>query len=311
MTCLVASSVVRGSHQGESHGGVFLIDLVNQRVEQKLDWNTVSIDWQGRGADRGLRGIALYREMVFIAASDELFAYTPDFKLLGSWKNQYLKHCHEIVVYEDQVFLASTGFDSILAFDIKKEKFHWALYVETEGFRFTGKIYDPCGNDGPLMLNKLHINSIIANDDGLFMAGLKSGGLLHFNGEKVNMSATLPAGTHNAQPYQDGVIFNDTRADLVRFVSRDNDSDRAFKVPSVAEELITGKHLDDSRIARASFGRGLCVIKKGLIAAGSSPSTIALHDFGTMKTVLQVTLSTDIRNAIHGLEVWPFGFSGR
>ena len=125
------------------------------------------------------------------------------------------------------------------------------------------------------------------------------------------MSATLPAWTHNAQPYQDGVIFNDTRADLVRFVSRDNDSDRAFKVPSVAEELITGKHLDDSRIARASFGRGLCVIKKGLIAAGSSPSTIALHDFGTMKTVLQVTISTDIRNAIHGLEVWPFGFSGR
>ena len=59
MTCLVASSVVRGSHQGESHGGVFLVDLVNQRVEQKLDWNTVSIDWQGRGADRGLRGIAL------------------------------------------------------------------------------------------------------------------------------------------------------------------------------------------------------------------------------------------------------------
>ena len=113
------------------------------------------------------------------------------------------------------------------------------------------------------------------------------------------------------RPYQDGVIFNDTRADLVRFVSRDNDSDRAFKVPSVAEELISGKHLDDSRIARASFGRGLCVIKKGLIAAGSSPSTIALHDFGTMKTVLQVTLSTDIRNAIHGLEVWPFGFSGR
>ncbi len=306
MTSLIASSVVRGSHQGESHGGVFLIDLNNQEVQQKLDWNTIAIDWHGRGADRGLRGIAFHNEMVFIAGSDELFAYTPEFKLLGSWKNPHLKHCHEIVVYEDQVFLTSTGFDSILAFDIKKKKFHWALYLETEGFKFAGNIYDPCGDDGPLMLNKLHINSITANNDGLFLGGLKTGGLLHFNGEKINMSATLPAGTHNAQPYQNGVIFNDTRSDLVRFVSRDPDSDRVFKVPSFPEHLITGVELDDSRIARASFGRGLCVIKDGLIAAGSSPSTIALHDFSTMKTVMQVSLSTDIRNAIHGLEVWPF-----
>jgi hypothetical protein len=42
------------------------------------------------------------------------------------------------------------------------------------------------------------------------------------------------------------------------------------------------------------------------IAAGSSPSTIAIHDFDRRKTVQTVTLTYDIRNAIHGLEVWPF-----
>jgi hypothetical protein len=48
------------------------------------------------------------------------------------------------------------------------------------------------------------------------------------------------------------------------------------------------------------------VVKDGLIAAGSSPSTIALHDFDSGETALSVSLSTDVRNAIHGLEVWPY-----
>jgi len=306
MTTLIATSVVRGSQQGESHGGVYLIDLAEQAVKQMLDWNTINIDWAGRGADRGLRGIAFYKEIIFIAASDELFAFNPDFSMRGSWKNTYLKHCHEISVHDGKVFLSSTGYDTILAFDIEKEQFHWALYVEIEGFRFKANRFDPNGDEGPLMLNKMHINSVTANDDGLYLSGLNSGGMLHFNGKRVNMSATLPVGTHNAQPYRDGVLFNDTKANAVRFSSREQDLDRAFKVPKLAKEQLTGTQLDDSKVARPLFGRGLCVIKEGLIAAGSSPSTVALHDLESGETALTVTLSTDVRNAIHGLEVWPF-----
>ena len=54
---LVATSVVRGSQKGQSHGGVYLIDFENQRVDQRIDWNTGDIDFTGRGWDRGLRGI--------------------------------------------------------------------------------------------------------------------------------------------------------------------------------------------------------------------------------------------------------------
>ena len=102
---LVTTSVVRGSHQGESHGGVYAIDLERRNVRQVIDWNTTAIDWQGRGWDRGLRGIAFDGETVYIAASDELFAYTPDFKARGSWRNPYLRHCHEIAVYERRLYL--------------------------------------------------------------------------------------------------------------------------------------------------------------------------------------------------------------
>ncbi len=285
---------------------MFLIDLADQRVDQALDWNTMEIDWQGRGADRGLRGIAFYRNTIFIAASDELIAFDTQFRQTASWRNPYLKHCHEITVHQGQVFLTSTGYDSILAFDIVKQRFHWALHIETDGYRFQGKQYDPNGDEGPLQLNKLHINSVSTNDDGMYIAGLRTDGMLHFNGKQVHMSATLPTGTHNAQPFEDGVIFNDTEANTVRFASREYTKDKAFAVPDFPQDQLTGTDFDDSRLARASFGRGLCVVKDRLIAAGSSPSTIALHDLDSGETALNVTLSTDVRNAIHGLEVWPF-----
>jgi hypothetical protein len=44
-----------------------------------------------------------------------------------------------------------------------------------------------------------------------------------------------------------------------------------------------------------------------MIAVGSSPSTITLYDVETSRRLTAVNLTMDIRNAIHGLEVWPFG----
>ena len=60
-----------------------------------------------------------------------------------------------------------------------------------------------------------------------------------------------------------------------------------------------------SKVARQGFGRGLCVVSERLVAGGSSPSTISLYDLHTGETVASVNLTMDIRNAIHGLEVWP------
>ncbi len=57
---VIATSVVRSAHQGESHGGVYLIDLNSGQYDQVIDWNDESINWEGRGGDRGLRGIAFH-----------------------------------------------------------------------------------------------------------------------------------------------------------------------------------------------------------------------------------------------------------
>jgi hypothetical protein len=302
---LVTTSVVRGSHQGESHGGVYLVDLDRQEIRQVLDWNTANIDWQGRGWDRGLRGIAFDGDVVYIAASDELFAYTRDFRPLGSWRNTYLKHCHELSIWERTLFLASTGFDTVLGFDLDKKEFNWALHVETNQFRFRGRVYDPRTDDGPLMLNKLHLNNVFCTRGGMYVTGLKTGGMLIYNGKEVRMAAELPPGTHNARPFRDGVLFNDTEAGLLRYSGREGTEDRALKVPHYSEDQLQHRELE-SQIARQGFARGLAVLSGSVVAAGSSPSTISIYDLAKNERVLSVNLTMDVRNAIHGLEVWPF-----
>ena len=305
MTILVATSVVRGSRQGESHGGVYLVDFDGERAVQVLDWNTMNIDWQGRGWDRGLRGIAFDGDTVFVAASDEIFAYTPDFELIGSWRNPYLKHCHEICRHERMLFVTSTGFNSILGFDLDQRRFSWGLQVVVHGDGFAGQPFDPGAASGPLPGNSLHLNMVRCTAGGMHISGLRTGGILIFTGRGLVRWVSLPEGVHNAQPFREGVVFNDTEASVVRYASRD--AEKVFPVPRYSEERLTHTDLDDSRIARQAFGRGLCIISDEFIAAGSSPSTIALHDLGRGVTSKVVTLSYDVRNAIHGLEVWPYG----
>lgn len=304
---LLTTSVVRGSQQGQSHGGVYLIDLEAQTVLQTLDWNRSDIDWQGRGWDRGLRGIAFDRERIYIAASDELFAFSPDFRHKTSWRNRYLRHCHEMCVYERTLFVASTGFDSILGFDLDKQEFTWALQVQEKDFRFSGRVYHPQEDGGPLMLNKLHINNVWCDPNGMYISGLRTGGMLHFNGTEIAMSAELPAGTHNARPFREGVLFNDSAANALRYSGRHTDTeDRAIPVPEYPVSELQHADLDQSGVARPSFARGLCTLSGSLVAGGSSPSTVSVYDLAANERLVSVNLTMDVRNAIHGLAVWPY-----
>ncbi len=304
MTTLLATSVVRGSQQGDCHGGAFLIDLDTKTVRQALDWNDQAIDWQGRGWDRGLRGIAFGEDEVFLAASDELFVFDRAFQRIASYRNPYLKHAHEVARRADMIFITSTGYDCILGFDLAQRAFTWGLALGAEGQTIRARPFNPSGAGGPTASNQFHLNSVYANDRGLYIAGLRTRGLLRYASNTLSIRATLPPGTHNAQVFRDGVLFNDTQANVVRFVTPSRQ--RTFDVPSYPADALTHTTLDDTRIARQAFGRGLCVVRDGLIAAGSSPATIALHDIDANKSVAVITLSMDVRTAIHGLAVWPW-----
>lgn len=310
---LIATSVVRGSQQGESHGGIYLADFASQRVTQVVDWDSSEIDFTGRGWDRGLRGIAFFGGDIYIAASDELFVYDRNFNIRRSFRNSYLKHCHEIHQLNNHLYLTSTGHDSILAFDLEQQAFFWAMHLALDANgEPVGTAFDPNGANGPggakgpPAQNLLHLNNVYADHRGIWVSGMRSGGLLRISdGNAVDMMVDLPQGIHNARPLGEGVIFNDTAADHVRYVRRDG-SETRFAIPRYDSAELTHTELGDEKVARQGFGRGLCVIDGQFIAAGSSPSTITLYHLESGTEVSRVNFSMDVRNAIHGLEVWPY-----
>lgn len=251
-----------------------------------------------------MRGIACDGDRVYVAGSDELFAYTPDFKLIDSWRSPFLKHCHEIAVWERTLYLTSTGYDSILGFHMDEQRFHWAMHIQTANYRFKAVGFDPMSTDGPLMVNKMYINNVFCSPHGMYIAGLRTGGLLHFNGTDINMSVQLPPGTHNAQPFRDGVVFNDSQDNVLRYTGRgEGEEDRAMKVP-----IYDLAKLDaiDKNTARSRFARGLCILTDKIVAGGSSPSTITVYDLAANEQLLSVNLSMDARHTIHGLEQWSY-----
>jgi len=144
------------------------------------------------------------------------------------------------------------------------------------------------------------------DNNGISLSGMRTNALLHLNSKmEVSEVCSLPAGAHNARPYRDGLLFNDTESDCVRYAGRDG-SNQAFKIVTYDDADIEFAGIDDTKIARQGFGRGLCPVGERFVAGGSSPSTITLYDLENNQTVSSVNLTMDIRNVIHGLERWPF-----
>jgi hypothetical protein len=304
MNIIAATSVVRASQPGESHGGVYLLDLAGGRGAHVLDWKRPAIDWSGHGGGRGLRGLAVDGERVFIAGADELYCFTPDFELVGVHGCPYLGQAQAVACFEGRVYVVSAAYDAVLALDRDSGRFDWGLQIADDEGGLRGMPFDPGGALGPSASDRLRLNSLYCDPRGLFVAGARTQGLLHFDGRRIVRLVTLPEGVHDARPWRDGVLFNDTEAEAVRFLTPE--ANRVFAVPRYPESALQPGTFEDSVLARQAYARGLCVLKDGLFVSGASPLTVSLHDLETMKTTLRINLSTDVRQSIHTLATWPF-----
>jgi len=304
MSIIAVTTVNRGSQPGESHGGVFLVDLAGRRGAHVLDWTRPAIDWSGHGGGRGLRGLAVNDEQVFLAGADELFRCTPEFELAGVHTSPYLGQAQAVACFEGRVYVVSAAYDSVLALDLDSGRFDWGLQIADDEGGLRGMPFDPKGSVGPSAGNRLRLNSLHCDPRGLFIAGSRTQGLLHFDGKRIVRLVSLPEGVHDARPWRDGVLFNDTEAEAVRFLTPD--SNRVFEVPRYPEDTLDAGSFEDPAVARQAFARGLCVLEDGVFVSGSSPATVSVHDLDEMKTTLRINLSSDARQSIHTLTPWPF-----
>jgi hypothetical protein len=243
-------------------------------------------------------------EKVFVAGADELFEFTPGFDIAGVHVSPYLREAQAVACFEGRVYVVSAVHDAVLALDIESSRFAWGLQIVDDENGLRGVPFDPRSEMGPSATGRLRLNSLHCDPRGLFISGSRSQGLLHFDGKRIVRLVTLPEGVHDARPWRDGVLFNDTEAEAVRFLTPQ--ANRVFEVPRYPEAELAPGSYEDSAVARQAYARGLCVLDNGVFASGSSPLTISLHDLDAMQTTLRINLSADVRQSIHTLAPWPF-----
>lgn len=322
---VLLTDVVRSTHKGDSHGGVYLIDLETDEVRKVIDWNDSDIDWDGRGGGRGLRGITFWNDLIVMAASDEIFLFDRDFKRVGSHRNPYLGLCHEIWLEGDRLWLTSTLYDAILELDLVTGRFVSGFCIRINlppvapgaplpPMRFDQIIFrrfDPSEPGGPVRADTTHINNITRRDGVCYVSGVRLPVLVAVGEQgRPQPYARIPVWTHNAQPWRDGVIYNSTGEDKVCFASREGQVRSGVEVLKRDPATLTNTGLSRD-VARANFGRGLVPWsgdpeRPGLLIGGSSPSTVSVYDMDAGVRVKSITFGNDVRNAPHGLALWPF-----
>ncbi len=120
----------------------------------------------------------------------------------------------------------------------------------------------------------------------------------------VTIVAPLPRGTHNARPWRGGVLFNDTESDALAWITPAGRA--SLPLPRYPDAALEGSNFDQSGLARQAFGRGLCPLDDQHVAVGSSPTTVTIYDLAARQQLASLNLTMDVRNAAHGLAVWPF-----
>ena len=327
---VLITTVIRIAQKGDTHGQVFLVDLNTGKAELKINWDNPSINWDGRGGDRGLRGIAIYNDFCYIASSDTIHVYNKNFEQVKSHTCSILKDCHEIFIYGDKLYIASSGYDCIAVFNISQNRFTHAYQLRYHNENWLQLNYERIRRKfapnflPPRRINSryiylgadsdnfdqitsgdtLHINSVYVDDSGIFFATQKNSNyMFRIVENKVSYYCLLKSGTHNVQPYQSNIIYNDTFNNKVVLVNKKGKELISLDVINYKENELT--HTDiPQNYARQGWGRGLTIFDQEYIIAGSSPATLSVYSLNRKERIKYIQLSKDIRNTIHGLEIW-------
>lgn len=302
---LIATTVVHGTEPGQMHGAAYLVDLAKQAVHRVIGLNREDIEWYGEEGGRGLRGIALDGATVWIAASNRLLAFDRKFRQTGSWQNPNLAGCRGIHIHQRKLYGVSSGNDCILRFDLDERAFDWAMQIRSEFHQFRPAPFDPQGEESPLFINKLELRNIHCDEGGMRIAGLNTGGVLHFNRETILMSVELPQGAQDAQFFRRGVVCNDSRGGVLRYAGRDDDTeDRAIPVPFFTPSDHSRHDSDEARMLRRGYARGLCILSGAAVAGGSTPAGVSIYDLRAGKRLMTVNFTKNVREAVNCIESW-------
>lgn len=296
---IIASSVIRSTVRGQSHGGLYVIDSEKLIGKQVLDWNYPHIRWDSGGGDRGLRGMVFYNEYLYTSGATHVYKFDQNFELVDKFNDNCFDGTHEMCIYNDIMYCISNQFDAIFFFDLHTEK--WI-----GGFQHILGTSPKVFNQGEIIKHSdsLHLDIVSVKDGFVWYAGSTTEYLYGFNPEtkEEQQIKLFFRNTHNAQFWQDGIIFNRSlESDTCYQVN--NELIHQWQTPLIPKELllnvITGDH------ARLGYTRGMA-IQENQVAIGTSPAGIHIFEFGKKDPAFSTYITRDIRNSICGLSLYPW-----
>ena len=316
---VIISSVIRTAHKGNSHGGIYIVDLETEKTDKVVDWNDPDINWDGRGGERGMRGIVFYKNKIITSSATQILFFSRNFDLIQTVETHIFKGIHEI--YEDHgiLYITSSSQDSIVLYDLNKNQFKQVIKLKkllksislTSLRRRSTKQGYYIENFKTIDLNReinlsdnYHINNVYVENNRIYFSGTRLNQLFLIKNGRLKEYANVPFGTHNCRPFNNGFLCCDTINK--RILHSDFRSKPIFEydVPEYSLNELSYTHLTEEN-AKQGFARGLCVYDN-LIINGSSPATITVYDCEKKEIIKSICITKDIRNSIHGLEVYPY-----
>lgn len=294
---IAITTVVRAAKHGDVHGGFYVIDYPSKEV---LFHSTCAEDFAGdneRGGERGLRGIAVVDDKIYIAGSNSISILDSEtFKPIASRHDRiYLNSVHEICYHDDHLWVTSTGQDCVVKLDKYLNVIDcWHIVGVQHEIHHTVankvKVESVSG-----LQDKIHVNSISAHNDRLVFSGALTP-LYDFDTLEEVQDLVLGGFTHNFEEYPDLVLANKTYVQKLEVIT---DYDRVFyPIPPHMGKI---DRIDDE-IAKSNWLRGMAR-KDNLVFLGSSPARILVFDLDTRAFIDEIKLSSDPRCCVHGIDL--------
>lgn len=297
---VLLTTVIRGTKPGAPHGRLAVVDLSTGVSTDLLSWD-LPVPAEAGGGARGLRGVAVAFGRIWVLSFGALLELGPDLSLRSVWSHPTLADAHQICVWGEQLVVVSTAFDALLAFDPRQGCFTWGCVLRGDPDALQVASFDPAQADTwPRARDTVHLNQVHAGKGVLWTSGLRLPYLVRLDGDAVEAVGSLPLGTHDVRPVAGGLVLHDTAADRLAFGPAE--ALRGIAVPQRDPLHLT--HLGDGR-SRAGFARGLVVLGEDRVAGGLSPASVHVYNLSTGCVDSSVWLTTDAREAVHGLCLWP------
>jgi hypothetical protein len=315
-------------------GSLFKLDWDRKKIIKEIPITPTEPDLfhdpNARGNARGVRGIRIHDDEVFVADYHTLNVFDRDLNLKRKITHGLMVNLHETHIVDSSIWVTATSLDAAFKYsldDATLEASHWPR--EMPEFQRSLNLEPlPIDKDIDNRLNFLDSDSFRGESHIHLNAVCEFRGDVYALFHSKNAVVNLTRGTivindnnlkhaHNLIMEEPGVVFiNDTHRTVVRQYDLDSGKQvRAInirKMPGINSLLLrtVARAIKETGIgffskkskatARPLYLRGLDVTED-FIFAGFSPATIVCIDKASGKLIDYYFHSTDVRDCIHGL----------